>query len=175
MNHMGAVLQPLLSETHQPFYYTSLWDQHLGANMEVKEEILEILQKVWTKLQELPQASPLELGAFFVLILFVATVLFLVVLSCESLSREWISEQDMAVESVPELTKLIEAPEDWTEWFLYRLHQEPWAVGGAVVIGLFMLGILSLVVFALLYGCCCSQAPENHKLKRRKKSENRVI
>ncbi|TMS22542.1 Small integral membrane protein 5 [Larimichthys crocea] len=50
--------------------------------MEVREEVLDILQKVWTKLQGLPQASPLELGAFFVLILFVATFLFLIVLSC---------------------------------------------------------------------------------------------
>lgn len=43
--------------------------------MEVKEEVLDILQKVWTKLQGLPQASPLELGAFFVLILFVGECL----------------------------------------------------------------------------------------------------
>lgn len=38
--------------------------------MEVKNEVLDIVQKVWTKLQALPQASPLELGAFSVLILF---------------------------------------------------------------------------------------------------------
>ncbi|XP_029312801.1 small integral membrane protein 5 [Cottoperca gobio] len=50
--------------------------------MEVNEEVMHILQKVWTKLQNLPQATPLELGAFSVLILFVATFLFLVVLSC---------------------------------------------------------------------------------------------
>uniref|UniRef100_A0A8D0DCI9 Small integral membrane protein 18 n=1 Tax=Sander lucioperca TaxID=283035 RepID=A0A8D0DCI9_SANLU len=51
---------------------------------------------------------------------------------------------------------------DWVEWFLYRLHQEPWALGGFVVIGVFVLGILSLVTFALLYGCCCSPK-ENQK------------
>lgn len=39
--------------------------------MEVQEEVLDILQKVWIKLQSLPQATPLELGAFFVLLLFV--------------------------------------------------------------------------------------------------------
>ena len=39
--------------------------------MEVKEEVIDIFQKVWTKLQGLPQANPLELGAFFILILFV--------------------------------------------------------------------------------------------------------
>ncbi|XP_008282536.1 small integral membrane protein 5 [Stegastes partitus] len=50
--------------------------------MEVKNEMMDILQRVWTKLQGLPQANSLELGAFFVLILFVATVLFMVVLSC---------------------------------------------------------------------------------------------
>ncbi|KAF7650664.1 hypothetical protein LDENG_00122510 [Lucifuga dentata] len=50
--------------------------------MEVREEVLDILDKVWTKLQGLPQANPLELGAFFVLILFVATFLFMIVLSC---------------------------------------------------------------------------------------------
>ncbi|KAM7382132.1 hypothetical protein PAMA_012818 [Pampus argenteus] len=50
--------------------------------MEVKEEVMDILQKVWTKLQGLPQASPLELGAFFVLILFVVTFLFMIMLSC---------------------------------------------------------------------------------------------
>ena len=39
--------------------------------MGVKEEVLDILQKLANKLQGLPQASGLELGAFFVLILFV--------------------------------------------------------------------------------------------------------
>uniref|UniRef100_A0A8C7PF68 Uncharacterized protein n=1 Tax=Oncorhynchus mykiss TaxID=8022 RepID=A0A8C7PF68_ONCMY len=39
--------------------------------MEVREEVLDILNKVWTKLQNLPQANSLELGAFFIIILFV--------------------------------------------------------------------------------------------------------
>ncbi|CAL8304434.1 unnamed protein product [Lota lota] len=50
--------------------------------MEVREEMLEILDKVWTKLKGLPEAHSLELGAFFILILFVATFLLLIVLSC---------------------------------------------------------------------------------------------
>ncbi|XP_059180004.1 small integral membrane protein 5 [Centropristis striata] len=50
--------------------------------MEVQEEVMDILQKVWTKLQGLPQASPLEQGAFAVLTLFFATFFFLIVLSC---------------------------------------------------------------------------------------------
>uniref|UniRef100_A0A8C7DY12 Uncharacterized protein n=1 Tax=Oncorhynchus kisutch TaxID=8019 RepID=A0A8C7DY12_ONCKI len=33
--------------------------------------VLHILNKVWTKLQNLPQANSLELGAFFIIILFV--------------------------------------------------------------------------------------------------------
>ncbi|XP_031147024.1 small integral membrane protein 5 [Sander lucioperca] len=48
----------------------------------VKQEVLDILQKVLIKLQDLPHASPLELGAFLVLILFVATFLLLIMLSC---------------------------------------------------------------------------------------------
>jgi hypothetical protein len=39
--------------------------------MEVREEVLDILNKVWSKLQNLPQANSLELGAFFIIILFV--------------------------------------------------------------------------------------------------------
>lgn len=39
--------------------------------MGVKEEFMDILQQAWTKLQGLPQAGPLELGAFSVLLLFV--------------------------------------------------------------------------------------------------------
>lgn len=38
--------------------------------MHVEGELLNFLQKVWNKLQDLPQASPLEVGAFSVLILF---------------------------------------------------------------------------------------------------------
>lgn len=40
------------------------------VSMEVKDELMDIVEKVWDKLQALPQASPLELGAFSVLILF---------------------------------------------------------------------------------------------------------
>uniref|UniRef100_A0AAQ4RJ17 Small integral membrane protein 5 n=1 Tax=Gasterosteus aculeatus aculeatus TaxID=481459 RepID=A0AAQ4RJ17_GASAC len=49
---------------------------------EFKEEALRIVQKVWNRLQELPQASRLELGGFSVIILFVAMILFLMVLTC---------------------------------------------------------------------------------------------
>lgn len=50
--------------------------------MGVKEEFMDILQQAWTKLQGLSQAGSLELGAFSVLLLFVATVLFMILLSC---------------------------------------------------------------------------------------------
>ncbi|PWA21724.1 hypothetical protein CCH79_00003464 [Gambusia affinis] len=50
--------------------------------MEAKQEFESILQRVWSKLQGLPQAAPLESGAFSILLLFIATVLFLMLLSC---------------------------------------------------------------------------------------------
>ncbi|TNN48633.1 hypothetical protein EYF80_041171 [Liparis tanakae] len=111
--------------------------------MEVKEELLNILQKVWIKLQGLPQAHSLELGGFLVIILFVE----------QRSPAAW--------------------PEAWAEWFLHRVQQEPWALGGVVVIGVFVLGTLSLAVFALLYGCCCG--PERQKKRRRNKKKGGVI
>ncbi|XP_045923924.1 small integral membrane protein 5 [Micropterus dolomieu] len=73
---------PFWKAKSEAFIHISLWDLHLRVSMELKQEVMDILEKVWTKLQGLPQASPLELGAFFVLLLFVATVLFMVMLSC---------------------------------------------------------------------------------------------
>ena len=43
--------------------------------MEVREEMMEILEKVWIKLQGLPEAHSLELGAFCILLLFVGELL----------------------------------------------------------------------------------------------------
>lgn len=39
--------------------------------MEAKQEFESILQRVWSKLQGLPQAAPLESGAFSILLLFI--------------------------------------------------------------------------------------------------------
>lgn len=50
---------------------SSAWSVHIPEIMDVNEELLSVVNKMWTKLQDLPKASPLELGAFFVLILFV--------------------------------------------------------------------------------------------------------
>uniref|UniRef100_A0AAY4CUG8 Small integral membrane protein 5 n=1 Tax=Denticeps clupeoides TaxID=299321 RepID=A0AAY4CUG8_9TELE len=47
-----------------------------------KQELMDILEKVWTKLQGLPEANSLELGAFFILILFIFTFVLMIVLSC---------------------------------------------------------------------------------------------
>ncbi|KAK2820912.1 hypothetical protein Q5P01_023871 [Channa striata] len=79
----------------------------------------------------------------------------------------------MAVESVLESQKPTGSPDDWVQWFAYRLRQEPWALGGAVVIAVFVLGTLSLVVFALLFGCCCSQGKQTQK--KMKSSQDGVI
>lgn len=45
-------------------------DCSLGG-MDAKEEALGLLSKVWQKLQALPDADPVELGAFFVLLTFI--------------------------------------------------------------------------------------------------------
>ncbi|KAI3364903.1 hypothetical protein L3Q82_001083 [Scortum barcoo] len=129
-------LCPFLRAKPEALCQIFLWDLHLRVSMGVKEEVLDILQKVWTKLQGLPQASSVELGAFSVLILFV------------------------------DLQKPTGSPEDWVEWFLYRMQHEPWALGGLVVIGVFVLGILSLIVFALLYGCCCGPKQQSQRKKQ---------
>lgn len=81
---------------------------------------------------------------------------------------------DHSLYSVLDQQKPTGSPEDWVEWFLHRMHQEPWALGGIAVIGVFVLVILSLVIFALLYGCCCSSGDEKTK-RRQKNSKDRVI
>ncbi|CAL8282514.1 unnamed protein product [Merluccius merluccius] len=116
--------------------------------MEVREEMLEILEKVWTKLQGLPEANSLELGAFFILILFV----------------EGTIEKHMAANSVT-------APPagDWMERIARRFSSEPWALGGGAVMAVFVLGVVALAAFAFLYGCCCTPRGA------RKKSRNAVL
>lgn len=80
-----------------------------------------------------------------------------------------------SLRSAPEQQKpTTGSPEDWVEWLLYRLHNEPWALGGLLVIALFVLGTLSLVVFSLLYGCCCTPEEQIQK-KKPKKSKDGVI
>ncbi|MED6257771.1 hypothetical protein ATANTOWER_031096 [Ataeniobius toweri] len=95
----------------------------------------------------------------------------------EHLSHNRIIQQDMvAVSSLPENQNPTGSPDEWVDWFLYRLQLDPWMLGGFVVIGVFALGTLSLVVFALLYGCCCSsKEPKQKKRKPRKNSKNAVI
>lgn len=38
--------------------------------MDAREEMLNLLNRIWAKLQGLPKASPIDLGAFFVLLTF---------------------------------------------------------------------------------------------------------
>lgn len=39
--------------------------------MDAREETLNLLNRIWTKLQDLPNANPVELGAFFILLTFI--------------------------------------------------------------------------------------------------------
>lgn len=39
--------------------------------MDAKQEITDVIQKVWSKLQALPQATALEIGTFAVVVLFI--------------------------------------------------------------------------------------------------------
>ncbi|XP_072312618.1 small integral membrane protein 5 [Eucyclogobius newberryi] len=52
--------------------------------MNPQQHMRDIVHRIWSKLQALPQAGALEIGAFAVLLLFVAAFLFLVVISCTS-------------------------------------------------------------------------------------------
>ncbi|KAG7491741.1 hypothetical protein MATL_G00006650 [Megalops atlanticus] len=74
----------------------------------------------------------------------------------------------MALESVPESPGPDGTAQDWAEWALHRMRVEPWALGGAVVIAAFLAGFLALVLYALVYGCCCSGS-------KSKKDRNRVL
>ncbi|KAA8584929.1 hypothetical protein FQN60_003623 [Etheostoma spectabile] len=50
--------------------------------MDARQETLNILNKIWVKLQGLPNAHPIELGAFFVILTFILVVLLMTVLTC---------------------------------------------------------------------------------------------
>ncbi|CAN9505742.1 unnamed protein product [Ophioblennius macclurei] len=52
--------------------------------MDAKEETLNMLNKIWVKLQGLPNAHPIELGAFFILLTFILVVLLMSVVTCAS-------------------------------------------------------------------------------------------
>ncbi|KAJ8334082.1 hypothetical protein SKAU_G00397210 [Synaphobranchus kaupii] len=74
----------------------------------------------------------------------------------------------MAMESVPASPGQDGTVLEWGEWALHRLQVEPWALGGAVVMAAFLAGFLALVLFALIYGCCCTAS-------RNKTDRNRVL
>lgn len=52
--------------------------------MDPGEESLTLLNKIWLKLQHLPNANPIELGAFFILLTFILLVSGLMVFTCVS-------------------------------------------------------------------------------------------
>ncbi|KAK1162164.1 hypothetical protein AOXY_G18494 [Acipenser oxyrinchus oxyrinchus] len=54
----------------------------------------------------------------------------------------------------PSLTDLMLAT---LEGVWARLHKEPWALGGLVVIAAFMGLFISFFIFVALYSCCCSK------------------
>ncbi|KAL2101837.1 hypothetical protein ACEWY4_003598 [Coilia grayii] len=153
--------------------------------MEVKEEVLDILQRVWAKLQGLPEANSLEIGAFFILILFVATFLMLIVLSCihccwdrlKTRRAEFPSKllelrsASMNMESVPKPPVQDASPLDWAEWGWQRLQSQPWALGGAVVIAVLFVVFVAMIIFAMSYGCCCSSG----STRQYKKNRNGVL
>ncbi|CAL1616666.1 unnamed protein product [Knipowitschia caucasica] len=78
----------------------------------------------------------------------------------------------MAVDSFLESVKPPESAEDLVDWFLFRVQREPWALGGAVVVAVFILGTICLMVFALVYGCCCNTS---EMTPTRKKIQNQII
>lgn len=93
----------------------------------------------------------------------------------EVVRPEWIVFQDMAVDSALEPLTPPESAEGLVEGFLHRV-QNPWRLGGAIVVAVFILGTLSLVIFALVYGCCCNNSNLNaSRLKKKKTSGNEVI
>ncbi|KAG7243714.1 hypothetical protein INR49_011271 [Caranx melampygus] len=50
--------------------------------MDPKEETLNLLNRIWVKLQSLPKANPIEVGAFSILLTFILVVLLMMVLTC---------------------------------------------------------------------------------------------
>ncbi|KAK6311926.1 hypothetical protein J4Q44_G00175900 [Coregonus suidteri] len=72
----GHITQPA------PRYYRVVPTLSVSDIMDAREEMLTLLQKLWTKLQGLPTASSLEIGAFAVLILFIVVFLLLLLITC---------------------------------------------------------------------------------------------
>uniref|UniRef100_A0A8C5ESZ0 Small integral membrane protein 5 n=1 Tax=Gouania willdenowi TaxID=441366 RepID=A0A8C5ESZ0_GOUWI len=50
--------------------------------MDTKEEMQKMLNMIWVKLQGLPNADPVELGAFLILLTFILVALLMFLLTC---------------------------------------------------------------------------------------------
>lgn len=49
--------------------------------MDAKQEVLNSLQNIWTKLQNLPEANSIEIGGFLILLLFICKQYLLLIIS----------------------------------------------------------------------------------------------
>ncbi|XP_007429493.1 small integral membrane protein 5 [Python bivittatus] len=47
-----------------------------------QKELSAIGYKLWLKLQRLPKAEPLEIVCFFIIVLFIATMLSMMIIAC---------------------------------------------------------------------------------------------
>nr|XP_061837555.1 small integral membrane protein 5 [Nerophis lumbriciformis] len=55
-----------------------------SRRMDPKDQAVSLLNKIWAKLQGLPNSSPIELGAFLILLTFIAVFLIMMVVTCAS-------------------------------------------------------------------------------------------
>lgn len=55
----------------RPFSFGKSFFQLLHPEVSMDQQLQDIFRRVWTKLQALPEATPVEVGAFAVLLLFI--------------------------------------------------------------------------------------------------------
>ncbi|KAM8785746.1 small integral membrane protein 5 isoform 1-T1 [Rhynchonycteris naso] len=112
------------------------------------QEMCSVGERLLLKLRKLPQAEPVEIVAFSVVVLFTEE---------ESPSiagwRHWV--QGPTITSVSTAAEvhmdiLINERHLWKEEF----WQNPWDQGGLAVISLFIATVLFLMLFAVVFGIC---------------------
>lgn len=64
--HSELYWGPFLLENHSYHFF-----QLLHPEVSMDQQLQDIFRRVWTKLQALPEATPVEVGAFAVLLLFI--------------------------------------------------------------------------------------------------------
>ncbi|CAB1444680.1 unnamed protein product [Pleuronectes platessa] len=65
-------------------YILSICSLPASRRMDAGEQTLTLLSRVWVKLQNLPSANGIDLGAFFVLLTFILMVVAIAVVTCLS-------------------------------------------------------------------------------------------